>query len=106
MQSKQRGAKKDLEWWGDDGGAGSAQWDFRDAESLGDIFSGIRKEAKGLEGMVVLGIPAGLGTSVTPSCSTWQLRPSWTGEIGRLYPARILRCGLKPGIKYFLLFQQ
>lgn len=39
MQSEQRGAKKkDLEWWGDDGGAGSAQWDFRDAESLGDFF--------------------------------------------------------------------
>lgn len=61
MQSEQRGAKKDLEWWGHDGGAGSAQWDFRDAESLGDFFSGIRREAKGLEGMVVLGIPVGLG---------------------------------------------
>lgn len=70
------------------------------------FFSGIRREAKGLEGMVVLGIPAGLGTSVIPSCRTWQLRPSWTGEIGRWYPEGILWCGLKPGIKYFLLVQQ
>lgn len=47
MQSKQRGAKKDLEWWGDDGGAGSAQWDFRDAESLGDIFQALGRKQKG-----------------------------------------------------------
>lgn len=89
MQSEQRGAKKDLGWWEDDGGAGSAQWDFRDAESLG-VFSGIRREVKGREGMVVLGIPAGLGTSVIPSCRMWQLRPSWAGGIGRLYPTGIL----------------
>lgn len=43
MQKK----KRDLKWWGDDGGAGSAQWDFRDVDSLGDFFQALGGKQRG-----------------------------------------------------------
>lgn len=80
------------------------QWDFRDAETLGDFFQALVGK-KGIEGNGCAGNSCWPGHLGHPFLQDVAAQTLLDGKIGR-NPAGILWCGLKPGIKYFLLVQQ